>query len=309
MAKSTKKNSRFKAAFVLGAWHSGASLLADLLSKYFTMNPAGLSQIAFQFRPAVHLNGNLSDYQIPAERLINNIIQNLRLEPFKEPWKLPPNNKELLKRLQTKDIEGVLETILESAITLRRIPEYWIDTVHRYSYAEVLKDIFPSARFIQVIRDGRDIALANFRFPDNVKNWALSALKWKQGVSASLQFAQSLAPEQFIEIRYEDLLSAPHIVMERLRNFLEIEDTGGFLRQQIEQGIRDDLPLDYPAMWKRRLSWQDKMTFEKVAAEELARYGYETFTWPAQSPHFIESDPWVSVPADYPKEIAELLVG
>jgi hypothetical protein len=31
-------------------------------------------------------------------------------------------------------------------------------------------------------------------------------------------------------------------------------------------------------MWKHQLSNRDAMTFEKVAAELLSRYGYETFT-------------------------------
>ena len=303
--KSIKRNPRFKAVFVLGARHSGVSLLTSLLSKYYNMNRVGLSQFSLQFRPAVYLNDAWDEYAISEERLIDSIIQNLLPETFKDRLNLSPNTKEIFKRLQKKDLEGVFEVLMESAIGSQGNAEYCIDTVHRYSSAEFLKEAFPSGRFIHIIRDGRDIALTDFRFPGNLKNWAFSALKWKHGIDTSLQFSQSLPQERFAEVRYEDLLSAPQIVLERLRNFLGISDKKGKIRQRINCEVQNDLPLDYPAMWKRRLSLQDRIAFERVAAEELARYGYETFTQSAQLPRLIEPAFWDA--PDHLKSEAEIL--
>lgn len=272
--RSVLKNPQFEPIFVIGEFHSGATLVSRLLTKYFDMHWAPLSELAIRYNNQLDLFGDLN-YNNNLIRLIEDILCHPRLVSLKKHFNLKIGVKQVFKRVKHRDLQSVLQGIFESLPYQGR----WVDKVHDHQPSiEILKEIFPTARFIHIVRDGRDIALANLRLPDNVKNWALSAMKWKHYIAAVDQFSRSLSREHFIEIRYEDLLSAPQIVLERLRTFLGISDAEGQLRDLVARYIHDDLPLDFPAMWKHQLSNRDAMTFEKVAAELLSRYGYETFT-------------------------------
>jgi len=272
--KPALKNPRFEPVFIIGEFHSGATLVFRLITKYFDMNWAPLNELVVQYHNQLDFYGDLN-YNDNRLRLIEDILCHPRLVSLKKHFKLKAGVKQVFKPVKRCDLQSVLKGIFETFPYQGR----WVDKIHAYQPStEILKELFPTARYIHIVRDGRDIALANLRLPNNVKNWALSAMKWKHYLAATDQFSRSLTPKQFIEIRYEDLLSAPQIVLEQLRIFFDISDAEGQLRGLISQCIHDDLPLDFPAMWKHQLSSRDAMTFEKVAAEALSRYGYETLT-------------------------------
>lgn len=274
LTRSALQNPRFEPVFVLGEFHSGATLISRVLTKYFEMNWAPLNELAVQYNNQLDLYGDLT-YDCNLTRLIEDILCHPRLVSLKKHFSLKIGVEQVFKRVKQRDLQSVLRAIFESF----PFPERWVDKVHHcQDSTEILKELFPTARFIHIVRDGRDIALANLRLPNNVKNWALSAMKWKHCLNAIDQFSRTLAPGRFIEIRYEDLLSAPQIVLERLRTFLGISGAEGKLRDLTARYIQDDLPLDFPAMWKQQLPSRDVLTFEKVAAEHLSQYGYETIS-------------------------------
>jgi hypothetical protein len=164
--------------------------------------------------------------------------------------------------------------------------------------APVLLRAFPDARFVQLIRDGRDVAadmladpscLAWFRpgmlgdeaeFPnpflginsaDHRDKWQAMpvagkcALRWRSAVRLSAALRQELPLEQLLTIRYEDMVGSPGRTAETLSDFLET---------RISKIALSAGATSRPGVWRRRLKRDDAQLVEKVAREELTRLGY-----------------------------------
>jgi hypothetical protein len=102
-----------------------------------------------------------------------------------------------------------------------------------------LKDAFPNACFIHIVRDPRDRALS----VSNAWNGdlLLAAERWRQQV-ANAQFAMKAFPDDYLEVRYEDLLDNPRAVLETVCAFLQLpsDDSVTQLGAPVEnQGAQD----------------------------------------------------------------------
>ena len=86
-------------------------------------------------------------------------------------------------------------------------------------HLQLLGNAFPRAKFIHIIRDGRDCA-ASFH-----RRWKFnplrSAFRWKSAVSAGRTQATSLG-SRYLEVRYEDMTSAPEDSLCGVCEFLDI---------------------------------------------------------------------------------------
>ncbi len=96
-----------------------------------------------------------------------------------------------------------------------------------------LAGLFPKARFIHIIRDGRDVCLSGWLFaqkrdPEAMQKMTMSqfvpayAEAWRNRVSAAREFGKTY-PDQYLEIRYEALHSAPEHEIERILSFLDVD--------------------------------------------------------------------------------------
>lgn len=98
----------------------------------------------------------------------------------------------------------------------------WGDKTPIYSrHLCAIQQTLPEARFIHVIRDGRDVALslrALWFGPGN--DLEAQARDWVWRIRDTRQEAQSC--NHYLEIRYETLVSEPRRVLERVCDFLEL---------------------------------------------------------------------------------------
>lgn len=157
--------------------------------------------------------------------------------------------------------------------------------------ARVKRDI-PQALFIHIIRDGRDIALSlktmgGFRplpWDRNHRSLLATAAYWRWVVRRGRRNGR-LAPNQYIELRYEDLVSHPRQTLARLSEFLEqdldydrIQDASlGRLRESNSsfRGVSGEEQVSPVERWKQRLSSRDIAGIEALAGDCLVENGYE----------------------------------
>jgi hypothetical protein len=106
--------------------------------------------------------------------------------------------------------------------------------------AGTLAPLFPEARFIHIVRDGRDVtaSLVRKRSSPEGGTWATfeSAHKiWLEHVGVGRKFGAGLPAGQYLEIRYEDLVKDDLAMARRVFGFLKLEVTesvAAFCRQQ-----------------------------------------------------------------------------
>jgi hypothetical protein len=159
-----------------------------------------------------------------------------------------------------------------------------------------LFDNFPEARFIHVVRDGRDVVCSLRTHPRHVKrngqwvpNTEVKPLdgcidRWVQDVSRGLAWADD--PRCHL-VRYEDLVAEPAATMCRLLEFLgEPWDDAVLRPPDRQEGSTDTMkfpqnrravqPIDRQSVgrWKTDLTDDELGQFNARAGELMARLGY-----------------------------------
>lgn len=160
-----------------------------------------------------------------------------------------------------------------------------IDALHR---------LWPSARFVHVIRDGRDVALSMLEWPKvhpkpgDFATWSedpvsTAALWWQVNVERGREAQRSLPPELYYELHYEAFVANPREQTAALCSFLNLPfddsmlefhaarngtDPGlekKFAGIPITRGLRD---------WKSQMKAEQIERFEAIAGELLENLGY-----------------------------------
>jgi hypothetical protein len=158
-----------------------------------------------------------------------------------------------------------------------------------------IDDVFPDARFISVIRDGRDVAVsqraAHSWAPSFITKRRTSPLqvahRWREIVEMSARLSEHFGP-RFMEISYEELHRDPKAAATTLFRFCgfdhdaaEIEAALGGTRIE-KQRKSDDDPFRRAGRtgdWRSTFSVLDRLAFERAAGPALRARGYESSRW------------------------------
>jgi Sulfotransferase family len=110
---------------------------------------------------------------------------------------------------------------------------YWGDKAPHYVFRqthgclETIADLFPETRFIQIVRDGRDVvaSLLRKRMPDG-EQWTTfegAHRIWTNALEIGCGFGRAQPPLRYFELRYEDLIRDEVGMARKLFDFLGIE--------------------------------------------------------------------------------------
>ncbi|MEA2447809.1 MAG: hypothetical protein QOK47_1446 [Actinomycetota bacterium] len=173
------------------------------------------------------------------------------------------------------------------AFTRAHGKDRWGDKTPRYvENIERLSELFPEARFVHLVRDGRNVALSYAHTDFGPKTVSKAAAVWKRRVSLGFQQGRGLGAARYLEIRYEELAENNEAVVKEICDFLDIEfDPKMFDEGERAKGAHDRAQRFNPhvtgeAIAKTR-AWQEDMpaeqieVFEAVAGDVLSELGYE----------------------------------
>ena len=259
---------------VIGHARSGTSLFATMLRKYLRIAFGTESQFIVRFYTRLPNYGDLNQAH-NRDRLVRDI--------YRERWFVrcrkfgfATTPEEILADVAVPTYAGILDAVFRQLAKHLNMPR-WGDKTPEYVHAlPTLYKLFPNARYIHVVRDGRDVALSGFDVPFGEKNVYCAAKGWCSAMSRVNQFARMLPPEQFLEVRYEDFVEHPTDVFAKLIRFLEIDDADGNLLSFVRERIGADIVRGNSEKWRQRLSPAQVRRFDAVAYAQLVRCGYES---------------------------------
>lgn len=261
---------------MLGHGSSGTSILATLLRKYLQISFGTESQFIVRFFNMLPWFGDLSDKR-NLRRLVEAISQERWFSRCRKKWAFELNIDEVVDGVESPEYRKVLDAIFLQLARHNGLARRWGDKTPEYvNHLDCIGRLFPDAKFIHLIRDGRDVALSVMGRYWGPKNIYTAAHEWRSAIDKVDDFAQRVRPEQFLEITYEELLSAPVRCFGLLIEFLEVDSAGGELIETIRRRVSTDLMPNNHDKW--RLDWSDRQRaqFERIAGETLRRHGYDT---------------------------------
>ena len=186
----------------------------------------------------------------------------------------------------------------------------WGEKTPRYVLKmPLISEAMPEARFIHVIRDGRDVALSVLDRTVKDLDSAEVARRWSRKIERARDDAPRL--EHYLEVRYEDLVADPRPVLEEICGFIELDFNDAMLNyhersgerleemrrelrggessselsveRRMETHRRTTAPPDpsRATRWQEEMSAEDRSNFEGVAGGTLGRLGYRPSTAPS----------------------------
>jgi Sulfotransferase family len=139
---------------------------------------------------------------------------------------------------------------------------------------EILKKLFPGMKVIHIVRDGRDVAISYARTPWWSKDIGQNLLQWQREVKVISDFGRR-NPENFLEIRYEDLVTEPESI---LTNVLQM-----FALRYESDMLRPDKLIDYLSFFKdNSAAYQSKENRKWEQAKKEVFFRGSIYSWKRQ---------------------------
>jgi hypothetical protein len=185
-------------------------------------------------------------------------------------------------------------------------PRWGDKTPSYFRRMKLIEDALPEARFVHVIRDGRDAALSFRRVPQHMRarpteTIAEEAARWARTIRKARR--QGRRVRHYLEVRFEELVRDPEAALRRVCEFCELDFAPEMLNyhersaerlREIERpmtlatgrrvdpadrvrifGLTSEPPrAERLEVWRREMSPEDQVAFEREAGKVLARLGY-----------------------------------
>ena len=141
----------------------------------------------------------------------------------------------------------------------------------------LLAELFPCARYLNIVRDGRDVLCSYREVMANPSNSPYSprldvdvqkvSREWARNVIMVRNFLLDVSPAQAKTVRYDDLVATPDVLVNDVCNWLGVQYSGSLLSFNTINKLKALEP-------KKTMDWK-RRTLEPISAATVGRYKNE----------------------------------
>jgi hypothetical protein len=272
---------------LVGCWRSGTTLLRSV----FDSHPAVAVPDETNLLPPVLDRLSHRPFELSA------YCEVLRATPRHQYWAIPDDEFERALALDPPATLADAVRLTYRAYAGHHGKERYADkTPGHLVHMDRIASLLPETRFVHLIRDGRDVALALRDASFGPRSIDEAALHWRSRVSTGRAMGAALGPARYFEVRYEDLVDDPAETLRQVCEFVDLAFDDEMLRHErsanalvarttnpgahrelakpIRSGVRD---------WRHQMTSSEVARFELIAGATLDELGYEraaTITFP-----------------------------
>ena len=282
----------FAVPFICGATRSGTTLLRLMLDSHPELAIPGETHFIVPMIKATWRRGQSAD------ELADLIVASERWGDFHL------DEAEVRARLRGVDPLNCADAVREffRLYAERQGKERWGDKTPGYVRSmRLIQKVLPEARFIHIIRDGRDVALSVVP-----RSWGPSTIEeaadnWRRRIEVARRQKPHL--RHYLEVHYEDLVTDTEAVLRQVAAFCELDFDPTMLRyheraaERLAEKARDlqkpwgtitaesrieshalaERPPqpDRVARWRTEMPEADRRAYEAIAGDMLTAVGYE----------------------------------
>ena len=270
--------------FIIGSGRSGNTLLRSILSGNSDISiPPESYRIPFAIKK-FHIFNN-RDW----EDIVSQVLK--EFEDCKEFYTWEIDITDVQKRLEDiADSKRTLSNIFDELFCTyaeKHSPgsKIWGDkTPMNTLYLDWIGTVFPRSKFIHIIRDGRDVASSYLKM-ERYDTILEAANRWINSIELAQSFGSKIK-ENYIEIRYEELVTKPEEVIKDTCDFLDIDYDSKMLdhTKQVKKlgdtdkehhsNLSKPISSDSVGKWRNNLSESDQESITKLLHKHLQRLGY-----------------------------------
>lgn len=159
------------------------------------------------------------------------------------------------------------------------------------AYIEIVPSLaamFSDAKFIHLIRDGRDVAKSFQKHGWNGPGMHGYTREWLRAVELDISLSKTPLNERILRILYEDLVLHPEATLRRICAFIDERFEQRMLLWQgkvnsaiperdkkFHSGLSKDMNPSDAGRWKREMTSREIFVAEALIGRQLSHFGYE----------------------------------
>lgn len=287
--------------------HSGTTLLSNILSRNPEVYEYGGETLFYERQhlirrvfPDLQDDDTLKRYVAFVVHNIQNTFDLQRAPSHEELGMSEVMFEAVLDRARQVRCYSTIFKEIFDFLAQRHNKKYWIDkTPSNIYYIDTIQKDMPEARFIEIVRDPRDVLASkkhrrrsvwrSERFKPEQRRlkhlekafdpvW--DALSWKSAIRAG-QAAKCRAKERIISVRYEELVSNPEVEAKKLCDYLGMPFMSGMLdlayrNSALAENVRKrGISADSVGRWQHVLSLGERATCQWFLKKEILHLGYD----------------------------------
>ena len=270
--------------FIIGTERSGTNLLRLMLDAHPAVavpHPPHILKNLFALEPSY---GDLSDDR-RFRTLIRDVARLVALHAY--PWGFPIDEEAVFRQASGRSLICVYFAVYDQYAARAGKPRWCCKSTHMIRHVALVRHHRPAAKFILMVRDGRDVAVSARQSIFNRYSAYYAARLWSEEQRIGIYWLNRLSDREIRLLRYEDLLAEPRKTVESLCSFLDIPFQDGMLRYYETPEARTCASLsedwrntDQPLLsgnsgkFKQALSPEEIALYEDIAAPELDYFSY-----------------------------------
>ena len=269
--------------FLVGCNRSGTTMMRGMFDSHpdLAVPPESYFVVPALRRASAYEAGGTLD--------VENFLADLRANPsFRRNWELPAAALAALRDDPPPDTAAALLRLYTAYAAERDKTRAADKTPQHILHVELLARSFPQARFVHLVRDGRNVVPSLLEVPHGPTRFPDGVEYWRTRVLAGRRTGEQLGPERYREVRYEDLVADPEARLRELCEFLELAYDPAMLEYparvgELVAGTFDPrhhlgisrAPTSTVRDWRTTMTDHDVQLFEAIAGDALDAFGYE----------------------------------
>jgi hypothetical protein len=277
----------FRPFFILSAGRSGSTLLRAILMQHPTVSIPPESFVLGRVVKRFQQDYSRLDWRLCARLVASEFATgvdfqywNIPLDKFiQQAEKIPTDKRNL----------AFLVDQLYQFYASHHKPEAtrWGDkSTNNILFIDAVLKVYPQARFIHLIRDGRDVVASRL-----ARGWHtdvnLACDMWLKLVGHGLDTPIRDHEGSFLEVRYEELVSEAEVVVPQIADFLglsfvpemlqpqKIVHTLGDADRAIHEHLNEPISPAHIGKWRQILSPADQLVVQERLGAVLISLGYD----------------------------------
>jgi protein-tyrosine sulfotransferase len=151
-------------------------------------------------------------------------------------------------------------------------------------YIDKIIKIFPKAKIIHIVRDPRDVA-SSYVKAGLEKDYKSAIEIWDLSVSKANKLKNILPRDQFIEVKYEDLVRNPEIVLKNVCDFSNLnfsvemldfwknfDNLGDTNKHEHHKNLSNPLSTDSIGKWKKSINSEVEKELLSIISPQNKKY-------------------------------------
>jgi hypothetical protein len=282
--------------FIVGCGRSGTTLLRVIMLGHSRLHISPETHFIRRLVRNVPLDRPLSPDQV--EAAVDRIVTHPR-------WQYMEMSDEEFRAeamaLASPRLADVLELIYRRHLQGTGKARFGDKTPDYVRIVPQLLSIWPEARFINLIRDGHDVAISFASKPGWGHAYDGPRFEWTRAVRATLAYRQAPFADRILEVRYEELVTDLEGTVRRICAFLGEAFEPGMLgwhgrldllfpgeSPDLHPKLFEPIRPDAVAAWRGKLSAIECFLIEASLHRDLASAGYDLrFAHPAWRPFLV----------------------